>query len=86
MTSSNLAKQSSGKVSNRFNLVSKLLEEPDQVANILQDHENIIDYALVQFLENISEYMTKQNRIKTANFLKDVTDQIQRHINDHNFN
>ena len=86
MTSSNLAKQSSGKVSNRFNLVSKLLEEPDQVANILPDHENIIDYALVQFLENISEYMTKQNRIKTANFLKDVTDQIQRHINDHNFN
>ena len=84
MTSSNLAKQSSGKVSNRFNLVSKLLEEPDQVANILQDHENIIDYALVQFLENISEYMAKQNRIKTANFLKDVTAQIQRHINDHN--
>ena len=83
MTSLNLATRNSGKVKNRFNLVSKLLEYPDRVANILQDNEDIIDYDLVQFLENISEYMTKQNRIKTANFLKSITAQIQRHLNNH---
>ena len=80
MTSTNVATQNSSKVNTRFSLVSNLLKYPSQVANILQENEEIIDYALVQLLENISEYMTRQNRINTANFLIDVTDQIQHYL------
>ncbi len=77
MISKTLTTQNSSKVNTRFSLVSKLLEYPSQVANILQENEEIIDYDLVQLLENISEYMTQKNRINTANFLIDVTEQIQ---------
>ncbi len=81
MASTNLATESCGKVNTRFSLVNNLLEHPDQVATILQDNEDIIDYALVQLLENISEYKRIQNCINTANFLIDVTEQIQRELN-----
>ncbi|MDJ0900856.1 MAG: hypothetical protein QNJ55_18790 [Xenococcus sp. MO_188.B8] len=81
MTSKNLAPKTSNKVDTRFSLVNNLLQYPSQVANILQENEEIIDYDLVQLLENISEYMTKQNRTSTANFLINVTEQIQHYLN-----
>ena len=81
MASTNLATESCDQVNTRFNLVNNLLEHPDQVATILQDNEEIIDYALVQLLENISEYKRIQNCINTANFLIDVIDYIQRQLN-----
>ena len=81
MASTNLATQSSDKVNTRFCLVNNLLEHPEQAATILQDNQDIIDYALVQLLENISEYKRIQNCINTANFLLDVTEQIQRELN-----
>ena len=81
MASTHLAKESCDQVNTRFNLVNNILEHPDQVARILQDNEEIIDYALVQLLENISEYKKIQNRINTANFLLYVTEQIQRQLN-----
>ncbi len=85
MANTNLATESFGKVNTRFSLVNNLLEYPDQVANILRANENMLDYALIQLLENISEYMKTNNRIDTAHFLKKVINQIQQHLNHHNF-
>ena len=64
----------------RFNLISHLLEYPHQTGNILQENEDLIDYALVQLLENMSEYMRRENHTNSADFLSDVTDYIKRYL------
>ncbi|ELS01489.1 hypothetical protein Xen7305DRAFT_00011930 [Xenococcus sp. PCC 7305] len=84
MASNNLpTQQSSGKVNTRFSLVNSLLAYPDRVTTILEDHEEMLDYALVQLLENISEYMKMQNRFNTAHFLNTLTNQIQQNLDCH---
>ena len=86
MANTNLATQNFGKVNTRFSLVKNILDNQDQVATILQANENMIDYALVQLLENISEYMKTNNRLETAHFLKKVTNHIHQHLSYHNLN
>lgn len=86
MANINLATQSFEPVNTRFSLVNHLLEYPDQVATILQANENLLDYALVQLLDNISEYMKTNNRLDTAHFLKQVTNYIQQHLSHRNTN
>ena len=81
MNSSNLASNNSNKVNTRFSLVNNLLDYPEQVTRILQENEDMIDYALIQLLESISEYMKIQNQIDTANFLITVTRKIRQYLN-----
>lgn len=86
MANTNSTTESFGKVNTRFSLVNNILDNRDQVATILQANENMIDYTLVQLLENISEYMKTNNRLDNANFLKKVTHYIQQHLSCHNLN
>jgi hypothetical protein len=67
----------SHKVATRFSLVNTLLNYPHQANNILQENQEIIDYALVQLLETMSDYMERHNRQGAANFLRDIAGMIQ---------
>lgn len=80
MNSPNLASNHSNEVNTRFSLVNNLLDYPEQVTRILQENEDLIDYALIQLLENVSEYMKIQNRMDTANFLITVTRKIRQYL------
>ena len=81
MNSSNLASHNSNKVNTRLSLINNLLDYPEQVTRILQENEDIINYSLIQLLENISEYMKIQNQMDTANFLITVTRKIRQYLN-----
>jgi hypothetical protein len=67
----------SHKIVTRFALVNTLLNYPHQTTSILENNQEILDYALVQLLETISDYMTRNNRQGAATFLKDIADIIQ---------
>ena len=84
MANNNLTDQNFDRANTRFSLVSNILDNRDRVATILQANENMLDYALIQLLENISEYMKTNNRLDTAHFLKKVTNHIQQHLSHQN--